>query len=131
MPKEKKTEPIDGVVIKPQRSATGQWLPGHVPTGDFHAMVARKRRAILEATSEADALDVMDALRSEAMHGNVAAATVWLAYAVGKPESSADPKNTAQQFDAINLARPASELTADQRRARLAFLLAEKANETK
>jgi hypothetical protein len=111
----------------PIRVPNGRFAPGHPYIGrsDLHSLQLAKRRAILEAVSVEDALAVVEAMRREALDGNVHAAAVFLSYAVGKPESLMPEKDAERTFDVINLNKPAAELTPEQRRQRLAFLMSQ------
>lgn len=107
-----------------------RFQPGHPYVGksDLHSLQVTKRRAILNATTPEETLQVIRAMHREACDGNTQAAAVYLAYAVGKPESI-DPKEAGQTFDVQNLNKPAVDLSPEQRQARLAYLLAEKAKD--
>lgn len=121
-----------GSVLTPERMPDGRFATGHAYFGpsDLQSLQVTKRRAILKATTVEDALEVIAAMKQAALDGNTQAAAVYLAYAVGKPESI-DPKQAGQTFDVQNLNKPASDLSPEQRRARLAYLLAEQAREAK
>jgi hypothetical protein len=114
------------------RDEAGRFLPGHPFFG--HNELARKqlakRTAIIDATTAEQALEVMEALRARALSmqkGAAQAAAVWLQYAVGAPDKILNKDDAAKTFDVVNLNKPPSELTAEQRRARLQFLMAEQA----
>lgn len=122
--------------IVPERMPNGQFAKGHPYCGrsELLSLQLEKRRHILATTTPAQAMEVMESLRRQALFGGkgaAAAAAVWLAYAVGKPEALMPEKDAAQTFDVINLNKPAAELTPEQRRQRLAYLLSEQAKETK
>lgn len=118
--------------VTAERLPNGTFAPGHVYVGrsDLHALQLAKRRAILEATTTEQAVGVIEAMRREAMEGSVPAAAVFLSYVVGRPESI-EPKDAAAHFDAHNLNKSAADLTPEQRRSRLQFLLAEQAKGSK
>lgn len=125
----------DGQLIEPQREVrdtSGKFVPGHPFFG--HNELARqqlaKRTAIVNATTAEEALEVMEALRQQALEGGkgaAQAAAVWLTYAVGKPEAAMPPDEAMKTFDVQNLNKPYADLSPDQRRARIAYLLARKA----
>lgn len=119
-----------GTVVTAERMTDGRFAPGHSYYGptDIQALHLNKRRAILKATTVEEALEVIEAMKRAALEGNTQAAAVYLAYAVGKPESI-DPKEAGKQFDVQNLNKSAADLTPEQRRARLAYLMDQKAKE--
>jgi hypothetical protein len=67
---------------------TGRFLPGNKggPGNPLGVQVQRLRRALLDAVTEGDIVDVIRALVRSAKGGDVAAAKVVLLYACGRPE---------------------------------------------
>src|SRR5262249_2804618 len=75
------------------RDARGRFTPGNLggPGNPFARRTAQLRKAFGETASEENVKDVAVALLFKAKSGDVAAAKLWLAYAVGKPAETANP----------------------------------------
>src|SRR4051812_40424171 len=81
------------------RNGNGEFKVGNPggPGNPFGRRVAVLRRALLEALSEADLAAIVQALVVRAKAGDVQAAKLVLAYAVGKPETGMDPDRVDAQ----------------------------------
>lgn len=111
------------------RSDNGRFVPGHKYVGG-HALAAERNRRIAmiaEATDDEQVKRIWQKVLDDAEDGSVPDKQIALAYLLGKPDSQVDPKEAGKLYDAINLNRAPSELTAEQRRARLNFLITEQA----
>jgi hypothetical protein len=86
--------PIKHVAPTPlTRDANGRFASGNRggPGNPFARQVAALRRIILDNVTDEDLLAITLALKARAREGNVAAAKLLLAYAIGKPASAPDP----------------------------------------
>ncbi len=100
--------PISPVDIQERDPHTGQFLPGnkgqlsrnHDP---LRTRAAELRRAALEAVSEQDIRDVLQAMVREAKEGNAFAANLVLDRALGKvrPQEPEDADNTAETLERL------------------------------
>src|SRR5262249_28422921 len=78
--------------------ARGRFTKGNkAGRGNPHArQVAALRKALLETVTEQDMIEIAHALMIQAKMGDVAAATLLLAYTLGKPLEGADPDRLDQ-----------------------------------
>ena len=104
--------------------ANGRWAKGNKggPGNPFARQVAALRKVILDSVSEEDLLAIALALKARAKEGNVGAAKLLLAYAIGKPASSPDPDRLdgaeLEHFkDKIETVREVHEVAAETERA--------------
>jgi len=93
MSKPPHTEPAAQTPPPPAHEANGRFAKGNRggPGNPFARQVAALRKALLQSVTEEDLLAITLALKAKAKEGNVAAAKLLLAYAVGKPTSAPDP----------------------------------------
>ena len=77
---------------QPKRDEHGHFRQGNRggPGNPFARQIARLRKTLLEAVSEADLVEVIEMLKHKAKEGDVAAAKLLLSYSIGKP---VDPPN--------------------------------------
>jgi hypothetical protein len=87
-PDEKPLEPFGN-----GRAAGGRFAPGNPggPGNPYARQVAELRKAFLSAASPEKMKELADKLLSQALSGDTAAASLFLAYALGKPGKAADP----------------------------------------
>ena len=78
---------------QPERDEHGQFRKGNRggPGNPFARQIARLRKALLDAVSEADLVEVIEMLRRKAKEGDVAAAKLLLSYSIGKPVGPPNP----------------------------------------
>src|SRR5215475_8865253 len=76
-----------------QRDAKGLFLPQNIggPGNPFARQVAGLRQALLNAVKPEDMQQIASALVSKAKEGNIQAAKLVLAYAIGKPQPAPSP----------------------------------------
>src|ERR1700733_2808919 len=76
-----------------QRDENGQFRKGNRggPGNPFSRQIARLRQALLNAVSETDLLEIVDALKRKAKEGDVSAAKLLLSYSIGKPADAPNP----------------------------------------
>src|SRR5271167_4274963 len=89
---EPKTTSNQGETASPERDENGHFRKGNRggPGNPFARQIARLRKVLLEAVSEADLVEVIEMLKRKAKEGDVAAAKLLLSYSIGKP---VDPPN--------------------------------------
>lgn len=112
------------------RNTDGRFVMGHKYVGGSMLAAERNRRIdlVARATTDDEVLAVWNRIKADAMDGSVPDKQMFLAYLLGKPDAM-DPKEAVRQYDAINLNKPASELTMEQIAQRRAFLMAQEAQE--
>jgi hypothetical protein len=96
------------------RDPKGRFAKGYAggpgrPANGFARQTAALRRVALAVVTEAEARAIFEALLKKARDGDVAAAKLLLAYAVGRPGAAADPD--ALDFDELRLYEKAIETT--------------------
>ena len=103
------------------RDARGRFTKGNPggPGNPYTRQVARLRQALLEALEPEALREVVAALVRAARQGDVPAAKLLLAYAVGRPREMADPELEAlrQEVERLRLVVEGEQLE-DERAAR-------------
>src|SRR5437660_12532008 len=121
-----KSRPTENAAQTPANGheSNGRWAKGTKggPGNPFARQVAKLRKVILDNVTEEDLLDITLALKAQAKQGNVSAAKLLLAYAIGKPASAPDPDRLDGQElehfkDKIETVREVHEVAAETERA--------------
>ena len=78
---------------QPERDENGHFRKGNRggPGNPFARQIARLRKVLLDAVSEADLVEVIEMLKRKAKEGDVAAAKLLLSYSIGKPVEPPNP----------------------------------------
>jgi hypothetical protein len=92
-PVPEKPAPIETAPNGAGRGPNGQFRIGNPggPGNPFSRRLGKMRTAFLDATSVEDVQAVARKLRDQVLAGDVAAATVYLQYAIGRPRAAVEP----------------------------------------
>src|ERR1044072_4028692 len=88
------TEPTPAAQGSPsERDRKGRFQKGNRggPGNPFARQTAKLRQAMLDAVSDDDIKDVVNALKEQARRGDVAAIRLLLSYSIGKPTEAPNP----------------------------------------
>jgi hypothetical protein len=96
--------------MAPNRDAQGRFIKGHTAPGPGRPPLSAElpvSEGIKAATSAEKVAQILDVMHAQALLGDVKAATIYLAYALGRPRQQIDLTNNGGEFAAPQIFLPA------------------------